>query len=211
MLTKAVTGRRALISSCHLFMLASAAAVAAATSEASDWSPVELVLLLLVLAVGSDVLTIEFRGIRISGSFLAIVLAMALLGPAPAAAIGVVAATIDALLYRRPWHRNLMNLAVWAWFPIIGSVIIEAYAGEPAPGSDNALGFAGLVGGVFMITNFLNFAMVAGSLHLSGEVSFQKSLRSVFITVLPSQFATALLTAGVAFSYQRLGVGAVGL
>src|SRR3954453_2090749 len=159
-------------------MLAAAGLVALATADTGDWTPIELVLLLLVLAVGSDALTMEFRGIRISGSFLALVLAMALLGPAPAAAIGVGATAIDALLYRRPWHRNLMNLAVWAWFPIIGSVIIEAYAGQPAPGSENAVGFAGLVGGVFMITNFLNFAMVAGSLHLSGEVSFQRSLRS---------------------------------
>ena len=84
-------------------------------------------------------------------------------------------------------------------------------AGEAAPGTENALSFAGLVLAVFMITNFLNFVMVAGSLHLSREVSFRESLRSVFITVLPSQFATGLLTAGVAFSYQRLGVGAVGL
>jgi putative nucleotidyltransferase with HDIG domain len=73
------------------------------------------------------------------------------------------------------------------------------------------LGFASLVLLVFMLTNLLNFVMVAGSLHASGEVSFQGSVRSVFLTVLPSQFATGLLTAGVAFSYQRLGVGAVGL
>ena len=65
--------------------------VALATTELRDWEPIELVLLLLVLAIGSDILTIEFRGIRISGSFLALVLAMALLGPAPAAVIGVVA------------------------------------------------------------------------------------------------------------------------
>jgi putative nucleotidyltransferase with HDIG domain len=211
MRTGVVTGRRALISGCHLAMLVLAAVVAVATSEARDWAPMELVLLLLVLAVGSDILTIEFRGIRISGSFLALVLAMALLGPAPAAAIGVVATVIDAVMFRRPWHRNLMNLAVWAWFPIIGAIIVEAWAGEAAPGSASALGFAALVLLVFMITNFLNFVMVAGSLHASGEVSFQGSIRSVFITVLPSQFATGLLTAGVAFSYQRLGVGAVGL
>ena len=192
-------------------MLVLAAVVVLVTTEARDWAPIELVLLLLVLAIGSDVLTIEFRGIRISGSFLALVLAMALLGPAPAAAIGLVATVIDAVLYRRPWHRNLMNLAVWVWFPIIGSLIIEAWAGEAVPGSENALSFAGLVGGVFMLTNFLNFVMVAGSLHASGEASFKASLKSVFLTVLPSQFATALLTAGVAFSYQRLGVGAVGL
>ena len=42
-------------------------------------------------------------------------------------------------------------------------------------------------------------------------MSFRESLKSVYLTVLPSEFATALLTAGVAFSYQRLGVGAVGL
>ena len=94
-----MTGRRALISGTHLLLLVLAGVVAVATSEARDWAPIELVLLLLVLAIGSDVLTIEFRGIRISGSFLALVLAMALLGPAPAAAIGVLATAIDAVLY----------------------------------------------------------------------------------------------------------------
>ena len=206
-----VTGRRTLISGIHIAMLVLAALVAVATSEARDWMPIELVLLLLVLAVGSDALTIEFRGIRVSGSFLALVLAMALLGPAPAAAIGVVATLIDAVMFRRPWHRNVMNLAVWVWFPIVGALIIEAWAGEAAPGTEDALGFAALVLLVFMITNFLNFVMVAGSLEASGEVSFRESLKSVYLTVLPSEFATGLLTAGVAFSYQRLGVGAVGL
>ena len=85
-----------------MLLLSAAVTVAiAASTEARDWQPIELVLLLLVLAIGSDVLTIEFRGIRISGSFLALVLAMALLGPAPAAAIGVLATAIDAVLYRR--------------------------------------------------------------------------------------------------------------
>jgi putative nucleotidyltransferase with HDIG domain len=36
-------------------------------------------------------------------------------------------------------------------------------------------------------------------------------VRTIFLTVIPSEFATGLLTAGVAFSYGRLGVGAVGL
>ena len=33
----------------------------------------------------------------------------------------------------------------------------------------------------------------------------------MYLTVLPSEFATGLLTAGVAFSYGQIGVGAVGL
>jgi putative nucleotidyltransferase with HDIG domain len=211
MRTGVVTGRRALISGGHLAMLVLAAAVAVSTSEARDWAPVELVLLLLVLAVGSDALTIEFRGIRISGSFLALVLAMALLGPTPAAAIGAGSALIDVAISRRPWHRALMNVAVWTTFPLIGGLIIEACIGETRPGADNAVVFSALVLLTFMLTNLLNFVMVAGSMSLSREVSFSESFKSVYLTVLPSEFATGLLTAGVAFTYQQLGVGAVGL
>jgi putative nucleotidyltransferase with HDIG domain len=209
---RVVTSRRRLTSVGHALLLIAAAGVAAATSGRGDWQPIELVFLLLVLAVGSDALTIDFRGIRISGSFLAIVLAMALLGPAPAAAIGVLATTVDALLTPRPWHRTLSNFAVWASFPVVGGLLVNAWVTDPTPGGENALAFAVLVFVTFMVTNFLNFVLVAGSLQAAGEpVSLSGSFRSVFLTVLPSQVATGLLTAGIAFSYQRLGVGAVGL
>jgi len=192
-------------------MLVLATVVAVSSSEVRDWAPNELVLLLLVLAVGSDALTIEFRGIRVSGSFLALVLAMALLGPAPAAAIGAGSALIDVAVSRRPWHRALMNVAVWSTFPLIGGLIMEAWIGETRPGADNAVVFSAVVLLTFMLTNLLNFVMVAGSMSLSREVSFSESFKSVYLTVLPSEFATGLLTAGVAFTHQRLGVGAVGL
>ena len=53
--------------------------------------------MLAVLAWGSDFLTLETKRARISGSFLGLVLAMALLGPAPAVAIGLGCALVDAL------------------------------------------------------------------------------------------------------------------
>jgi putative nucleotidyltransferase with HDIG domain len=195
-----------------VLLLSAAVTVALASSAASDWEPIELVFLLLVLAIGSDVLTIDFRGIRVSGSFLAIVLAMALLGPAPAVAIGLVATAVDAVLTPRPWHRTLSNFAVWATFPAIGALLVKFFVTDTTPGAENALAFSALVFGTFMVTNFLNFVLVAGSLQAAGEgVSLRGSLRSVYMTVLPSEVATGLLTAGIAFSYQRLGVGAVGL
>jgi putative nucleotidyltransferase with HDIG domain len=206
-----VTRRQGLISTCHLTVLVAAVVVAALTSHEVQWQPIELVLLLLVLAVGSDILTIEFREIRVSGSFLAIVLAMALLGPAPAAAIGAGSALIDILISRRPWHLGLWNVAVWATFPLVGGLMVSAWTVDTAATDENALWFAALVLVVFMVTNFLNFVMVAGALAAAGEGSFAGSVKSVYMTVLPSEFATGLLTAGVAFSYQRLGVGAVGL
>ena len=66
--------------------------MAVATSEAAQWQPVELVGLLAVLVIGSDFMTLEAKRFRISGSFLGLVLAMALLGPAPAVAMGVASA-----------------------------------------------------------------------------------------------------------------------
>ena len=59
-----------------------------------------------MLAIGSDVLTVEIRGLRISGCFIAIVLAMALLGPIPAAVIGVGSSAFDSCIHRRSWDRS---------------------------------------------------------------------------------------------------------
>ena len=61
------------------------------------------------------------------------------------------------------------------------------------PGGENALGFAGLVVlVVFMITNLLNFVDGRGlAAGCRVRPSFRESLRSLYVTVLPSQFATA--------------------
>ena len=50
---------------------------------------------MLVLALATDLFAVSYRGQRISGSFLALVLAAALLGPAPATAIGITAVLFD--------------------------------------------------------------------------------------------------------------------
>ena len=183
----------------------------AVASDAQDWQPWELFGLLLVLAIGSDMLTVEVRHVRVSGSFLAIVLAMALLGPTPAAVIGASSAAIDALMSRRRWDHAINNVTNYAIFPLVGGLFLEATVGEVVPGNTDGLSFALAVLIVFMVTNFLNFFMVAALNALDGKDGVLVSTRSVYLPVLPSEFATGLLTAGVAFSYGYIGVGAVGL
>src|SRR4051812_49567347 len=51
------------------------------TSRATDWQPLALTGLLAVLAVAGDLQTFRARRFRISASFPALVVAMALLGP----------------------------------------------------------------------------------------------------------------------------------
>jgi putative nucleotidyltransferase with HDIG domain len=206
-----VTKRQGLILAAQAVVLVLAITVAAFANQKSDWQPIDLLLLLFVLAVSSDMLTVEMRGVRVSGAFLSIVLAMALLGPGPAALIGGLSALIDALLSRRSWNRAVNNVVTWATFPVIGGLMADLMLGTAQTDIDDALGFAAVVLLTFMVTNLLNFTMVALFHRASFGQPFWSSFRSVYVTVLPSEFATGLLTGAVAFSYGRIGVGAVGL
>jgi putative nucleotidyltransferase with HDIG domain len=206
-----VTKRSGLILTSVCAALAVAIVATVYLSRASDWQPPALVGLLLVLCIGSDVMTVEVRKVRITGSFLAIVLAMALLGPAPAAVIGASASIVDAVIARRPIENALMNITNYMIFPLVGGTIIHVSVGHIEPGGSSGLSFAALVLLVFMITNFLNFTLVALFNLAKHGMPYGQALRTVYVSLLPSEFATALLTAGAAFSYDQIGVGAVGL
>lgn len=190
-------------------LLANAAVVGWLVNDPVDWRPGVLVVLLLALAVVSDAISFEIRGLRLSGSFLALVLAMALLGPAPAAAIGIVSALVDAFVSRRSVDRALVNIATYASFPLVGGLAIELLVGPDVHGVDR-FSFAAVVLLVFMVTNAINFALIAAATAVGYRVPIPVMLRS-FATALPSEFATGLLTAGIAFTYSETGVGAVGL
>src|SRR6478735_4133511 len=142
-------------------VLAAAVAGAVLTSRAEDWQPLSLVGMLFVLAAGSEFLGFELKGLRLSGSFLALVLAMALLGPAPAVAIAVACALVDAAMTRRSVDRALVNLAIFAAFPLAGGLMMRLLAGDFGVGTTDTLWFAGVVLLTFMVANTLNFALAA--------------------------------------------------
>jgi putative nucleotidyltransferase with HDIG domain len=65
--------------------------------------------------------------------------------------------------------------------------------------------FGLVVFGVFMITNVINFAMVAVDVHVIEERSLRSQVREVFIPLMPGQVATAALAAILAVAYTNLG------
>jgi putative nucleotidyltransferase with HDIG domain len=79
------------------------------------------------------------------------------------------------------------------------------------PAGENALAFGGVVLVSFLITNVVNFVLVMSFFRASYGSPSLAEAKTAFMTVLPVQFATGLLTAGVAFSYGLMGVRAVGL
>jgi putative nucleotidyltransferase with HDIG domain len=183
-------------------LLAGAVAVAVLTSRSADWHPVELVALLLVLSVVGEWLTITIGSQSVSAGFVALVLAMCLLGPAPAVAIGAAAIAADSLARRPSPAVCLSNLTTYAVYLVLGALLSRSLIGHSHV---ETITFAFVVFGVFITTNLLNFALIAIQKSVLQEKSFMNQVHTVLVPVLPGQLAAAVLAVILAVAYTKMG------
>jgi putative nucleotidyltransferase with HDIG domain len=179
-------------------------------SSASEWHPLALVGLLLVLALVAEHLELEIRGQYLSPSLGVLVLAMSLLGPGPAIALGLLVTLPGALGRRLSLGKWLNNLVAFATFPLIGSLIVRELVGAVQDPRNHAttrsVTFALVVFGVFMVSDTLNFAVIATELRMTGGLSLRRQTRELFLPVQPGQLAMGALTAILAVAYTNLGL-----
>jgi putative nucleotidyltransferase with HDIG domain len=191
-------------------LLAGAIAVSAWLSGPEEWRPLTLVALLLALGLVAERLDLLIRGQHLSASFIALVLAMSLLGPAPAVAFGLAVMILNSAVRRLSPALWLNNLSAYAVFPLAGGLAVRALIGDVhAPGNHalvTSVTFALVVFGVFMITNALNFALVAVDVRVTEGRSLPGQVRDLFIPMLPGQIATGALAAILAVAYTNLGI-----
>jgi len=184
--------------------------IATQLSSASEWHPLALVGLLLALALVAEHLELEIRGQYLSPSLAVLVLAMSLLGPGPAIALGLLVTLPGALGRRLSPALWLNNLVTFATFPLIGSLIVRELVGAVQDPSNRAtthsVTFALLVFGVFMLSDTLNFAMIATELRVTRGLSLRRQTRELFLPVQPGQLAMGALTAILAIAYTNLGL-----
>jgi hypothetical protein len=200
--------RRKIVAVVEMTILVCSVTAAVLVSTSEQWEPHELVGLLAVMAWGSDFLTFETKRMRISGSFLGLVLAMALLGPAPAVAIGLGIVAVDALHARTRGMTLLVNAATYALVPLLGGLVLTALHGSPA--AENG-GYAVAVFVVFCLLNLLNFTMVASHIVLMRGGSLKQMFGRVFLPVVPWELATGSMTAMAVYGFEKYGSGVVGL
>ncbi len=200
---------RALVAA-QLGLLGISASGGVMLSKAEDWGPFTLLVLLLAVAVVSEAFKLQTERITISAAFLSLVLAMTLLGPAPAALLGVLSKGAIDLLRRKPWRHALVNASTYAFFPLLGGVIFELIGGPGLLDSSPAT-YILAVFALFLATNVLNFLLIAVDVALVDGVPLVGGIKTVYIPLLPIEFATGLLTAGVAYAYQGENIGVVGL
>src|SRR3954468_18330702 len=119
-------GRRRLMAVSQGVLLVVTLAATVLLSDEAQWTPLPLTGLLALLVLGSDILVLDAKRFRIGGSFTGLVLAMALLGPAPAAFLGLASALIDALRRKVRGTYLLNNLLTYTTFPLLGGIALSA-------------------------------------------------------------------------------------
>jgi putative nucleotidyltransferase with HDIG domain len=186
---------------------------AALMSTRADWSPLELVALLLVLSVLGERLELTVGSQSLSAGFVALVLAMTLLGPAPAVAIAVVAISADSLSRRPSLAVCLSNAATYVAFALLGGVLVRASVGDvhdqALQATTRSVTFALVVFGAFLITNVVNFALIAIQKRVLLGRGLITQVRTLLVPMLPGQFAAAILAAILAVAYTNLGYPAL--
>jgi putative nucleotidyltransferase with HDIG domain len=205
-----VSRNERLLLSAQLGLLVGSAMLGCILSRAGDWQPLALGALILSLAVLSELFPIESKTGSISGSFLALVLAMTLLGPSPAAAIGVIVMLVNAGRRRAPLRHTVVNLSIYASFPLLGGFLFAALGG-PELAADDPAAYGVLVFSLFMSMNVVNFFLVALDVAVVDGGTIPRIVRAAYVPLLPVEFAVGLLTAGVAYVYSQLGISAIGL
>ena len=192
-------------------MLALAGAAVLGAFADANWD-LALFAVLLIFSVVSDVTASDTSSsVKISGSFLSLVLAMVFLGGPPAAVIGVATMALGWFRWRDEFHFLLNNLVAYAWFPLLGGVAFDE-ARDALGVSSHDGGFYLLVFGTFMFALAINFLIIAAHrVYIEKGVTMLDMVRKLVIPVWPSELAAALLAVGIAYLYDQVGIAAIAL
>ena len=194
-------------------MVASLALVAAAAvwrAPSANWN-LPLLCILLGFSVFSDLTAISTTSkVKISGSFLALVLAMVFLGGTPAAAIGVLTILAGWLRWRDAGHYLLNNVLTYATFPLVSGIAFHEIVDSGGVAESDA-SFYALIFAVFLVALAINFTMIASYSCYLDRSSFFVKVRTALFPLLPSELAAALMAVGVAYLYVQLGLAGVAM
>jgi putative nucleotidyltransferase with HDIG domain len=174
-----------------------------------DWDPVLLVLL-GVLVVGAMFVEFEFRRISISGDYLGLVIAMALLGPSQAAVLGLLSNVVWLARGRTRLALALASMAGISGSVLVGGLVVHEL-GEPLAAAPKDALFALAVVGGFAVATTLNIVVTFGAVHVVDGLPMRQQIRSVVVPLLPSEAAMVLLASMVVYAAAHLGPVALGM
>jgi putative nucleotidyltransferase with HDIG domain len=191
--------------------LAAAIVLAILTAGTANWD-LRLFGILLAFSIFSDLTAISTSSkLKLSGSFLPMVLAMVFLGGTPAALIGIAVIGVGLMAGQaKAPHYVLNNLLTFATFPLLSGLAFHLVT-TGAGITDSQPAFYALILGVFGVALTIDFTLIASYSCYLERISFWKTVRNAFLPVLPSELAAALMAVGIAYLYVQIGLGGIAL
>jgi putative nucleotidyltransferase with HDIG domain len=191
--------------------LAAVITVAVVAAPTANWD-LPLIGTLFAFAAISDLTAFAMpTRIKVSGAGVSLILAIVFLGGTPAAMIGAGTILVGSLgRWHEPKHYFLNNLLVFTTFPLVGGIGFHALSDGLNLTASNA-GFYLLVVAVFFAVLLLDFIMIAGYASYVERAPFWPKVRGGLVPVLSSEMAAALMTVGVVYVYDAVGITAVAL
>src|SRR4051812_10348932 len=179
---------------------------------ASQWNdPVLLVALAAIALVSLWSMVAIKRAVFFDAEFVAVLLALAFLGPLPAACVWLAAEAVYLVVNRRPVEAHIANIASFGWAVFAGALVLDLLGAghltaESGPADYAALGLAA----VTLVC--VNFAVARG---IVGMIVDRHPLHEIVRDELirPAPAALLMVAGGLvtAFLYTRMGVFALGL
>jgi putative nucleotidyltransferase with HDIG domain len=192
-------------------LVACGAAGSVLAARSANWD-LAILVLLAGFAITSDLMAASIRSsnLKVSGSFLALVVAMVLLGGAPAALIGVATIVAGSFKWRVQAHYLLANLAIYATFPLGCGLLFDVVRDRQGLTPDDTM-FAALVFALFVVALLANFVMVAAyRRHVEGY-SILDTARRALVPLVVSDLIAAILAVGVSEVYLHFGIAALAI
>lgn len=194
-----------------LLTLGATIAAAVALDARSSWD-LELLAVLLLFALASDLIARQVldRRIKASGALLAIVAATILCGPLPAATIGAIVIIGSWLRDRYSLEGLLINLITFISFPLLVGVAFQE-AVEALALSDQVAAYYLFVLGAFLLALLVDYTLIIGFNSIRRHRSVRDELRTTVVPLVPSEIASAALGTGAIFAYVVIGAPGIAL
>jgi hypothetical protein len=190
-------------------VLAGTVVAAAWLSRPEEWEPVALVALLLAFALLGERLDVETSDGNLNPAMVAIVLAMGLLGPAPAVACGVAVAIIGSVRRRLRLAFWLGNLTAYAVPAFAGGLMVRALANDTHAVHGQQLAqsvvFGLIVFGAYILFTVLNYVLIGLDFLVEEGRSLPRQLRE-FLPLLSAELATGAIATIFAIAYTSVGL-----
>src|SRR5437867_888016 len=129
---------------------------------------------------------------------------MCFLGPAPALVIALTTIAVAAARQMPAPLLLLHNVASYATLPLVGGLLARLVVDAGVERTESR--FALVVFAVYWVTILLSFGLIAATRRLLLGSSIRSQIRTIFVPLMPSEAAAAMLILGFALTYSTSGM-----